>query len=73
MAPIMYAERIEEKLSELKKDEKVKVDDFLEEYWGTVNHFVKRCFDVHFSKARSILKEKGMIFKRVKGVITRLE
>ena len=60
-------------LENMKLGESVKVSDLVNKYWIVSDYFTRRSFDVYFCKAKSILKERGVLFTRVKGTITKIE
>ena len=65
-------ELILEELENIMPEQKVKVSDLVSKHWEISDYFTRRSFDVYFCKAKSILKERGILFKRSKGIITRI-
>lgn len=60
-------------LEELRLGESAKVSDLVSNHWLICDFFTTRSFDVYYCKAKGILKEKGVLFTRVKGKITKVK
>ena len=51
----------------------IDLKEFIRKYWDDASLLSTRSFDVYYCKAKAILKEKGMTFKRKNGTsITRM-
>lgn len=60
-------------LENLKLGESLKVSDLVSKHWNVSDCWTTRSFDVYFCKAKSVLKEKGILFIRAKGMITKIK
>ena len=60
-------------LDDLKLGESIKVSDLVSNHWLICDYFTIRSFDVYYCKAKAVLKERGVLFTRSKGKITKVK
>ena len=60
-------------LEDLKLGESIKVSDLVSNHWLICDYFTIRSFDVYYCKAKAVLKERGVLFTRSKGKITKVK
>lgn len=70
---IKLSELILSDLENLKLGESVQVSDLISNHWLVSDYFTKRSFDVYYCKAKAVLKERGVLFTRSKGKITKVK